>query len=57
MTLAFWLGRGVVICANAGTTKQSTAQKETKLRLRELMIFLLSDGFGENDIREFQNSI
>src|ERR1051326_4455774 len=44
MTLAFWLGRGNVTCATAATAqlkKNMTAKKETELRLRELMIFLL----------------
>jgi hypothetical protein len=55
ITLADWLGRGTVICANAEAAKHNTnntAKKETELRFRELMIFLLVVGFGEDDIKE-----
>src|SRR5262250_2315643 len=50
MTLAFWLGRGSVTCAIVATAQLKTnmmAKTETELRFRELMVFLLVDGFGE----------
>jgi hypothetical protein len=50
ITLAFWLGRGVVICADpseAAKHKTQRAAKRRQLRLWELMVFLLVDGFCE----------
>jgi hypothetical protein len=55
ITLAFWLGRGTRICANAETAEHNTnrtAKIEIELRFTELMIFLLGDGFGSNDTTE-----
>src|ERR1041384_5272801 len=57
ITLAAWLGRGTVICAKAEAEKHNTnntAKKETELRLTELMIFLLVDGFDGDDSKELR---
>src|SRR5215207_6851434 len=51
VTLAFWLGRGTLTCANAETAKHkrnSTAKNETEIRFRELMVFLLKMGLADD---------
>src|SRR5919106_2135910 len=44
ITLADWLGRGVVTCAATEMAKHKMAKKETEFRFRELMVFLLVMG-------------
>jgi hypothetical protein len=49
ITLAFWLGRGTVICENAEPAKQSTnstANRETELRFSEFIDLLLVMGLA-----------
>jgi len=50
VTLAFWLGRGTLICAKTDAVQHSanrTEKQKTELRLKEVMIFLLVIGWSE----------